>query len=76
MIQSLIPTSSSTANVTAAEYDPTEANMSIGGLAMRRAKRDGRNPSTGARTSKKFGISMLFSTSILPLNDSENQPIY
>lgn len=76
MIFSNIPSQQSKGTVTLAEYDPTAAEMSIGFLGMKRPKRNGRNPQTGARTSRRYGISILFSTGIEPLTNSNNEPIY
>lgn len=76
MITSKIQSQQSEATVDPLQYDPTEANMSIGWVAMRRSKRDGRNPSTGARTSKPYGLSMVFETGIPALYNSLSEPIY
>lgn len=76
MISYLAPLMEVVAEVDPLQYDPTKSNISIGGFAMRRDKRDGRNPSTGARTSKKYGLSIGFLTGLNPLSNSDNQPIY
>lgn len=76
MIFSNIQSQQSKGTVTLAEGDPTGTDMSIGFLAMKREKRDGRNPMTGARTSRRYGLSMIFVTGIEPLTNSDNEPIY
>lgn len=76
MIYAVLPSQSSTATITPAEYDPTAAHMSSGYVAFKRAKRDGRNPATGARTSRPFGLSMVFITGYAPLVDGDGNPIY
>jgi len=62
--------------ITPAEYDPTESSGSLGIFGMRRAKRKGRNPSTGSRASKKDGLTMTFLTGYLPLQAGSETPIY
>lgn len=62
--------------ITPPEYDPTRSSGSFGLYGMRRAKRDGRAPSTGARTSRKYGYTMTFLTGYLPLQDGDALPIY
>lgn len=62
--------------ITPPEYDPTESSGSLGLYGMRRAKRDGRAPSTGARTSRKYGYTMTFLTGYLPLQAGDASPIY
>lgn len=76
MIATSLSSTFSGAQVIPALYDPTSATASIGNLAMGRSTRDGRNPAVGARGSKRYGLSMIFKTEILPLHDSANQPIY
>lgn len=76
MISYLQPILEVVAEVDPLQYDPTKSFISIGGIAMRRDKRDGRNPSTGARTSKRYGLSTTFLTGLAPLSNSDNQPIY
>lgn len=76
MIFSFIPVQSANGTVDLAQNDNTSANMSIGYMGMKRAKRNGRNPVTGARTSRKYGISILFLTGIAPLTNSNNYPLY
>ena len=77
MISTIQSISNNSAGVDAVQYDSTSAAISIGGLAMKkRAKRDGRNPSTGARTSRKYGLSTVFEIEVEPLNDILNTPIY
>ena len=62
--------------ITPPEYDPTKSSGSLGLYGMRRAKRDGRAPSTGARTSRKYGYTMTFLTGLLPLQAGDATPIY
>lgn len=69
-------TSDTGTKITPAENDTTESSGSLGTFGMRRAKRDGRNPSTGARTSKKNGLTMTFITGYLPLQAGSENPIY
>lgn len=76
MIYQVLPAQSSSATITPEEYDPTATHMSSGYVAFKRVKRDGRNPSTGQRTSKRYGLSMLFVTGYAPLVDGSGQPIY
>lgn len=77
MISIIQSIANNASGVDAVQYDSTSASISVGGLAMKkRAKRDGRNPSTGARTSRKYGISTVFDIEVEPLNDILNAPIY
>lgn len=77
MISIIQSIANNASGVDAVQYDSTSASISVGGLAMqKRAKRDGRNPSTGARTSRKYGISTVFDIEVGPLNDILNAPIY
>lgn len=69
-------TSSTGTKITPSEYDPTESNGQLGLYGMRRAKRDGRAPSTGARTSRKYGFTITFITGYLPLQGGNANPIY
>ena len=62
--------------ITPAEYDPTQSSGAFGLYGMRRAKRKGRNPSTGARTSRPYGLTMTFLTGFLPLQAGDTTPIY
>lgn len=62
--------------ITPSEYDPTESSGSFGLYGMRRAKRKGRNPSTGSRTSRPYGQTMTFLTGFLPLQAGDTTPIY
>lgn len=57
------------------EEDSYDGIGSSGALGMRRSKRNGRNPSTSARNSKKYGLSMIYATGIPPLNNVEGLPI-
>lgn len=59
------------------ENDRPNSKVSNGTLAMNNAKRDGRNPSTGARTSRKAGIATTFQTGYEPNFSRQNEnPIY
>lgn len=62
--------------ITPSEYDPTESSGAFGLYGMRRAKRKGRNPSTGSRTSRPYGLTMTFLTGFLPLQAGDALPIY
>ena len=62
--------------ITPSEYDPTESSGAFGLYGMRRAKRKGRNPSTGSRTSRPYGLTMTFITGYLPLQTGNAEPIY
>lgn len=57
------------------QYDPHESMASIGALAFRRPKRSGRNPATGSRNSRRYGISNVFITGYQPMYDSQGNPI-
>lgn len=76
MISQVLASNQSSITVTTDEFDPTESSMSIGVWGMRRTKRDGRNPSTGARTSRRYGLSMFFRTGYPSLVGTDNQPLY
>lgn len=56
--------------------DPTFTTTSTGTLSFKRAKRDGRNPSTGARTSRRFWSSYYWLEGILPLTQGNENFIY
>ena len=56
--------------------DPTFTTTSTGTLSFKRAKRDGRNPSTGARTSRKFWSTFYWLEGILPLTQGNDEFIY
>lgn len=58
------------------QEDAWTSSSAIGTFNNYRAKRDGRNPSTGARGSSKYGISMVHKTNIGSLADSDGQLIY
>ena len=51
------------------EEDSYDGIGSSGALGMKRSKRNGRVPSTCARNSRKYGLSMIYSTGIPPLNN-------
>lgn len=56
--------------------DPTFVATSTGIASFKRAKRDGRNPSTGARTSRKFWSTFYWLEGILPLTQGNGEFIY
>lgn len=58
------------------EFDRWGAQGGIGGFQFRREKREGRNPSSGARTSRKYGIATTFVTHYPPITNTEMNPIY
>lgn len=62
--------------VVTAEYDQWEATAQTGGLTMRRTRRDGRNPSTGARGSRRYGQTITFITTLAPLTGTNAEFIY
>lgn len=67
MVSITIPFTDTAGQVDATQEGAQEGSGSIGFFGMRRVKRDGRNPSTGARTSRKYGLSIIHSTGIAPL---------
>lgn len=71
-----VPRSSEAASVDVLEYDSTESIASTGGMAMSKAKRDGRNPSTGARGSRRYGQTITFLTGFLPITTGEDVNLY
>lgn len=54
------------------QYDQWALSASTGAIGFRREKRDGRNPSTGARGSRKSGQTITFLTGSKPLTTTEN----
>lgn len=68
--------SSTAASVVIQEYDSTESTATTGGMAMNKAKRDGRNPSTGARGSRRYGQTITFLTGLEPITTAENVNLY
>lgn len=58
------------------EFDRWGTQGGIGGFQFRREKREGRNPSSGSRTSRKYGISTTFTTTYPPITNTEKDPIY
>lgn len=58
------------------QADPSEMISSIGNIGFSRAKRDGRNPSTGARTSRRFWSFIHYVYAIPPLVGTTGRPIY
>lgn len=71
-----VPRSSTAASVDVQEYDSTESIATTGGMAMSKAKRDGRNPSTGARGSRRYGQSITFLTGLEPITTGANVNLY
>ena len=53
------------------QYDQWTLSASTGAIGFRREKRDGRNPSTGARGSRKSGQTVTFLTGSKPLTTIE-----
>lgn len=76
MIFSQLLRPASAGTIDASQADPIEMTSSIGNLGFKRAKRDGRNPSTGARTTRKFWSYIHYQYGIAPLVGSDGQPIY
>lgn len=54
------------------QNDQWRTEASTGAIGFRREKRDGRNPSTGARGSRKSGQTITFLTGSKPLTTTEN----
>lgn len=54
------------------ENDQWGLKASTGAIGFRREKRDGRNPSTGARGSRKSGQTTTFLTGSKPLTTTES----
>ena len=54
------------------QNDQWAFGASTGAIGFRREKRDGRNPSTGARGSRKSGQTTTFLTGSKPLTTTEN----
>lgn len=71
-----VPRSSTAASVDVLEYDSTESIATTGGMAMSKAKRDGRNPSTGARGSRRYGQTITFLTDLMPISTGTNENLY
>lgn len=53
------------------QNDQWDFKASTGAIGFRREKRDGRNPSTGARGSRKSGQTITFLTGSKPLTTIE-----
>jgi hypothetical protein len=53
------------------QNDQWRTEASTGAIGFRREKRDGRNPSTGARGSRKSGQTITFLTGSKPLTTIE-----
>lgn len=58
------------------EYDQWAVVAQTGGMTMSRTKRDGRNPSTGARGSRRYGQTITFITGLEPLTAVDGTLIY
>ena len=72
MITTLNGAPSTKGQIFVSEEDSYDGNGSSGAIGMRRSKRKGRNPSTCARNSKRYGLSMIYATGIPPLHNAEN----
>ena len=60
-----------------AQEDRYLFNANVGGYGFKREKREGRNPATGARTSRRYGLSITHATGMAPLSKTyDNQPLY
>ena len=71
-----MPRETLSASVDVLQYDSTESTATTGGMAMSKAKRDGRNPSTGARGSRRYGQTITFLTGFLPITTGEDVNLY
>ena len=58
------------------QFDSWASQGGIGGFQFKREKREGRNPSSGSRTSRKYGIATTFITNNPPLTNKKKDPIY
>lgn len=76
MIFQTAPRSANLIGVDASMADPTFIATSTGIGSFKRAKRDGRNPSTGARTSRKFWSTFYWLFGIKPLTQGNGEFIY
>lgn len=76
MIFQSAPRSANLIGVDPAMADPTFIATSTGFMSLKRAKRDGRNPSTGARTSRKFWSTYFWLEGVLPLTQGNGNFIY
>ena len=61
--------------ISKSENDQWYADGSTGSVGFKRNKRDGRNPSVGARGSRSSGITMTFLTGNKPLENLNNSQI-
>ena len=57
------------------EVDRLWSIVSVGAIGFYRSKRQGRNPSTGARTSRKYGLATGFDTGLKTMSDFNGNPI-
>ena len=69
------PTTATLAQSILTEGDRQESIVSVGAIGFYRAKRQGRNPSTGARTSRKYGLATGFDTGLKTMSDFNGNPI-
>jgi hypothetical protein len=76
MISSFLNRATSGAVLRTTEYDSIGMASSIGLNAMQRVKRDGRNPSTGSRGSRKYGNSIIWLSGFAPYTDGSGILIY
>jgi len=67
---------STVAKIDKGAADSLAHQLSIGNLGMKRAKRDGRNPSTGARTSRRSWNYTFYMYNIFPLTGNGTGGIY
>lgn len=76
MIFQTAPRDANLSGIDTSIADPTFTTTSTGTLSFKRAKRDGRNPSTGARTSRKYWSTFYWLEGILPLTQGNDNFIY
>lgn len=76
MIFQLAPRSANLSGIATDQADATYISASTGNSKLYRAKRDGRNPSTGARTSRRFWSTYYWVEGILPLTQGNENFIY
>lgn len=76
MITLLSTTVNPAGTINPAQDDNWSAQPTLGGIVMQRAKRNGRNPSTGEKRSRKYGLSMVYETGYPALSNTESNPIY
>lgn len=76
MIFQLALRSANNIGIDPAMADPTFVATSTGFASFKRAKRDGRNPSTGARTSRRYWSTYYWLDGIYPLTQGDGNFIY